>query len=88
MTTEHLAHLASLASVAMEGQQVPSPSAVLGKGQVDKDIDRAKGLVLEHDVFDERKRQPPTLYSDGITLHGFPSRGAALGTNFERRFFA
>jgi len=31
LATVHLAHLASLASVAMEGQQVPSPSAYFAK---------------------------------------------------------
>jgi hypothetical protein len=57
---------------------------MFGQGQVYKDIDRAKNLVFEDDILDERERQPPTLYSDGIILHGLSSRGVALGTNFER----
>ncbi len=48
------------------------PVCVFGYRQVHQDIDPTESLVLENDVFDERKGQTSTLYSDGITLHTLP----------------
>ena len=68
---------ATLAMVAMEGQQVPSPSACFARARYTRISTGLQGLVLEHGVFDERKGQTSTLYSDGITLHGpLQKRGA------------
>jgi hypothetical protein len=45
---------------------------MFGQGDIHQEIDRAELLVLEHDVFDERERQAPTLHFNGITFHATP----------------